>query len=68
MLSQAMKFLVDPRPWIAVDLSTIGPLNSYFISVFLWIGFKPGLVLVHMVASLLVCLQVLVAYLTLTLR
>ena len=65
MLSQAMKFLVDPRPWIAVDLSTIGPLNSYLISVFLWIGFKPGFVVVHMLASLLVCLQVLVAYLSL---
>ena len=65
MLSQAMKFLVDPRPWIAVDPGTCGPLNSYLISVFLWIGFKPGFVLVHMLASVLVCLQVLVAYLTL---
>ena len=65
MLSQAMKFLVDPRPWIAVDLSTIGPLNSYLISVFLLLGFKPGFVLVHMLASVLVCLQVLTAYLTL---
>jgi len=65
MLSGAMKFLVDPRPWIAVDPSTIGPLNSYLITVFLWMGFKPGFVLVHMLASVLVCLQVLTAYLTL---
>jgi len=65
MLSGAMKFLVDPRPWIAVDPSTIGPLNSYLISVFLWMGFRPGFVLVHMLASVLVCLQVLTAYLTL---
>jgi hypothetical protein len=65
MLSQAMKFLVDPRPWIAVDPTTSGPLNSYLISVFLLMGFKPGFVLVHVLASVLVCLQVLVAYLTL---
>jgi hypothetical protein len=65
MLSGAMKFLLDPRPWIAVDPSTIGPLNSYLISVFLWMGFSPGFVLVHMLASVLVCLQVLTAYLTL---
>ena len=65
MLSQAMKFLVDPRPWIAVDPHTVGPANSYLISVFLLMGFKPGFVLVHMLASILVCLQVLMAYLTL---
>src|ERR1035438_8433414 len=59
MVSQAMKFLVDPRPWIAVDPHTVGPVNSYLISVFLWMGFKPGFVLVHMLASVLVCLQVL---------
>ncbi len=67
MLSQAMKFLVDPRPWIGVDTTTSGPLNSYFISVFLVLGFKPGFVLAHMLASILVCLQVLMAYLTLRL-
>ena len=64
-LSLAMKFLVDPRPWIAADLTTSGPLNSYFISVFLWTGFKPGFVLLHMLASVFVCLEVLTAYLTL---
>jgi hypothetical protein len=65
MLSEAMKFLVDPRPWKAADGGSFGPLNSYLISVFLLMGFKPGFVLVHMVATVLVCLQVLVAYLTL---
>jgi len=65
MLSQAMKFLVDSRPWIAADTTTSGPLNSYLISVLLLMGFKPGFVLVHMLASVLVCLQVYVAYLTL---
>ena len=64
-LSQAMKFLVDPRPWVSVDPSTSGPLNSYLISVLLLLGFKPGFVLIHMLASALVCLQVFVAYLTL---
>ena len=34
MLSQAMKFLVDPRPWLAGDTGNAGPLNSYFISFF----------------------------------
>ena len=65
MLSQAMKFMVDPRPWIAVDPDSSGPLNSYFISVFLFMGFKAGFVLVHMLASVLICLQILMAYLTL---
>ena len=65
MLSQAMKFLVDPRPWISVDPDSSGPLNSYLISVFLWMGFKAGFVLVHILAGGLVCLQVLTAYLTL---
>ena len=65
LLSQAMKFVVDPRPWISVDPHTVGPLDAYLISVFLLMGFKPGFVLVHMLASLLVCLQVLAAYLTL---
>src|ERR1022692_2887706 len=64
-LSQAMKFLVDPRPWKAVDGGTWGPLNSYLISIPLLLGFKPGFILLHMMASLLVCLQVLTAYLTL---
>src|ERR1035437_4077183 len=64
-LSQAMKFLVDPRPWIAADITTSGPLNSYLISVFLLMGFRSGFVLVHILASVLVCLQVLTAYLTL---
>ena len=64
-LSVAMKFLVDPRPWIAADLGSAGPVTSYLVSAFLWMGFKPGYVLVHMLATVLVCLQVLVAYLTL---
>ncbi len=65
LLSQAMKFLVDPRPWKAADTTSSGPLNSYLISISLLMGFKPGFVLVHMLASVLVCLQVLTAYLTL---
>jgi hypothetical protein len=65
LFSQAMKFAVDPRPWISVDPHTVGPLDSYLISVFLLMGFNPGFVLSHMLASVLVCLQVLAAYLTL---
>jgi hypothetical protein len=63
-LSGAMKFLIDPRPWKAVDGGSWGPLNSYFISIFLLLGFKPGYILVHILASLLVCLQVFVGYFT----
>jgi hypothetical protein len=65
MLSQAMKFLVDPRPWLAGDTGNAGPLCSYLISVFLLMGFKAGFVLVHMLGSVLICLQILTAYLTL---
>ena len=63
LLAEAMKFAADPRPWNSVD--TCGPLNSWIITVFLLLGFKLGYVLAHMLASVLVCLQVLVAYLTL---
>ena len=64
-LSNAMTFMVDPRPWIAVDPYTLGPLNPYLVTVFLWLGFRPSYVLLHMLASVLVCLQILIAYLTL---
>jgi|SRR5208283_1892398 len=56
LLSQAMKFVVDPRPWIVADTTSSGPLNSYLISVFLLMGFNPGFVLVHMLACVLVCM------------
>jgi hypothetical protein len=65
MLSQAMKFIVDPVPWRAVDGTSSGPLNSYFISLFLLIGLKPGYVLVHVLADVLVCFQLLTAHRTL---
>jgi hypothetical protein len=65
MLSQGMKFLVDPVPWRAVDGTTGGPLNSYLISALLLMGFRPGYVLVHLLADVLVGLQVFVAHRTL---
>ena len=65
MLSQAMRFLVDPRPWISGDTGTAGLPSSYLVSIFLLMGFKPGFVLVHMLGSVLVCLQVVTAYVTL---
>ena len=63
LLAEAMKFLVDPRPWKGVD--SCGPLNSYFIALFLLMGFKASYVLAHMLAIVLVCLEVLMASLTL---
>lgn len=65
MLSQGMKFLVDPVPWRAVDGTSSGPLNSYLLSSFLLIGLIPSFVLVHLVANALVCLHVLLAHRTL---
>lgn len=64
-LSYAMKFLAYSSPWKAIDGGTLTPLNSYLVAIFMWMGFKPGFILVHMLASGLVCLQVLVAYLSL---
>ena len=58
-----MKFFQDPRPWKAVDPGTSGPLNSYPISILLWLGFKPNYIVVHVLATVLVCLQVLLSYL-----
>ena len=65
MLSQAMKYLVDPVPWRGVDGTSGGPLNSYLISIFLLWGVKPGYIFVHLLADVLVCLQLVVAYRTL---
>jgi hypothetical protein len=65
LLSQAMKFLVDPVPWRGVDGTSGGPLNSYLISFFLLWGIKPGYILAHVLADILVCLQLSVAYRTL---
>lgn len=65
VLVQAMKFLVDPRPWLAGNTGNAGPPTSYFLSLFLWMGFRPGFVLVHILASIIVCLEILIAYLTL---
>ena len=64
-LSQAMKFSVNPRPWVAGDVTSSGPLSAYFLSIFLLLGFTPGFVLLHMLGAALVCLQVVVTYLTL---
>ena len=63
-LADAMKFAIDPRPWISVQGGSWGPLNAYLITLFLQVGFKPGFILVHMLAMALVCLQVLLGYVT----
>ena len=54
MLSQGMKFLVDPMPWRSVDGATSGPLNSYIISLLLLVGISPGYLFVHWLATALV--------------
>jgi hypothetical protein len=66
MLSQGMKYLLDPVPWRAVDGNSGGPLDSYVISILLLVGFKPGYILAHSLAAVLTCLQVWMAYLTLS--
>ena len=65
MLSQGMKFLVDPVPWRSVDGNSSGPGNSYIFTLLFLLGFEPGYVLAHWVATALVCMQVLLAYATL---
>jgi hypothetical protein len=65
MLSQAMKFLLDPVPWRAVDGTSSGPLNSYLISILLLMGFKAGYILAHVLADALICAQMIVAHRTL---
>lgn len=63
LLAEAMKLVIAPWPWKSVD--SCGVLSSGFLSIFLWLGFKPGYVLAHVLATLLVCVQVFLAYLTL---
>jgi len=65
MLSQGMKFLVDPVPWRSVDSNSSGPGNSYIFTLLFLLGFEPGYVLAHWVATALACMQVLLAYATL---
>ncbi len=65
ILSDAMRFLDHPLPWKAVDEGSSGPLTYSFVSLFLLLGFKPTYILMHMLATAVICLQVLVGYLTL---
>ena len=65
MFSQGMRFLVDPVPWRGVDGTTSGPLNSYLVSLVLLLGIKPGFVMGHVLAAVLICLQLVVAHRTL---
>ncbi len=66
MLSQAMKFLLDPVPWRSVDGTSSGPLNSLLISAFLALGVHPTYASVHVLATGLVSLYTFAAYVTLT--
>src|SRR5579862_1413128 len=63
LLAEAMKLAVAPLPWKAVD--SCGVLDSGFLSIFIGLGIKPSYILAHLLATLLLCLQVCVAYLTL---
>jgi len=58
-----MKFLQDPRPWKGIDPTSSGPLNSYPISILLGMGFKPSYLMAHVLAAVLVSVQVLLSYL-----
>ena len=65
ILSQAMKYLVDPIPWRSVDGTSSGPVSPYLLSGFLRLGCRPGYGLLHAVAALLAGLQVVLAHRTL---
>lgn len=64
MLSQAMKFLLDAVPWRSVDGTSSGPLNSFFLSGFLWLGIPPGYVFLHVLATAMASLLVVTAFLS----
>ncbi len=65
ILADAMRFVAHPVPWKAVDEGSSGPLTYSLVSLFVVLGFKPGYIFIHLLASVVVCLQVLVAFLTL---
>lgn len=64
-LAQGMKFFTDPVPWRSVDSLGGGPIDSYAVTLLLVAGFKPGYLLVHLLANAIVCLHVALAYVTL---
>ncbi|HEV3028611.1 MAG TPA: hypothetical protein VG457_13620, partial [Planctomycetota bacterium] len=65
MMSQAMKYLVDPIPWRSVDGTSSGPLNTYPLTLLLLLGCHPGYVLLHSGAAVLAGLQIVLAHRTL---
>ena len=65
VVTEGMKLLVDSRPWIAIEGGSLGPLDPYPAAIVLAMGFKPGYILIHILASLVVSLQVVICYLTL---
>jgi hypothetical protein len=65
MLIQGVKFLLDPVPWRSVDGFSSGPLNSWIVSALLAAGLKPTYSLLHLLASSLISIQVVVMYRTL---
>ena len=65
VMIDAMKSLVDPRPWIGIDGGSLGPLTLTRRQSLPSMGVKPGYTMVHMLASVMVCLQVFVGYLAL---
>lgn len=64
-LATAMRFTVHPQAWKAIDSANFGTLDILLPAGLLLVGFKPTFVFVHLLATVLVWLQVLVAYLTL---
>jgi osmotically-inducible protein OsmY len=48
MIAQALKFRVAPVPWLHVDGTTSGPLNSYWLLPPSWLGIPLGYVSARM--------------------
>lgn len=66
-LVQAKQLVANPEPWVSTDTQTSGPLNSGLIAVLIALDLRPSYTLLHLTATLLVCLQILTAYQTLSL-
>jgi hypothetical protein len=59
MMAQALRYQLDLIPWRAVDGTTSGPLNSWFLLAAHWLGMPLHYSAVHLLAAL--CLGVTVA-------
>lgn len=66
MLAQAMKFRIDAMPWRSVDTGTGGPIDSYVLLLFHYLGLPFGYLLARIAAA--ACLLAYLSFLFLAFR